>query len=401
VEIGVQTATKIAPWGPRVDPHFDVADYDPEGDLMVLNFGPQHPSTHGVLRIKLWLDGEKVVKAVPYLGYLHRGVEKLCEKLAYVQIPPIVDKHDYVSAMTNELAICMAFEKLEGTEVPRRARYLRTIVAEFQRVASHLLWLGTFCNDIGGALGGGGSIFMYTFRERELILDLFEDLTGQRLHYNYHQVGGVRHDLPAGWAAKARAAAKEILERLPEHHRMVADNPVFRARTVGVGRLDPRLAMELGIGGPLLRASGVAHDLRIAQPYAAYDEIAVRTFTAAEGDAYARFQVRMQEMEESLRIAIELLDGIPEGPIMGRKVVTMPNAVKPPKGEAYVGIETPRGELGTYVVSDGTQFPYRVKFRPPSYHALSALPYLLPGVTVSDVVTILGSLDPIMGEADR
>ncbi len=398
----MQTATKIAPPARRVDPHLDLADYDPEGDLMVLNFGPQHPSTHGVLRIKLWLDGEKVVKAVPYLGYLHRGAEKLCEKLTYVQVPPIVDKHDYVSAMINELAVCMAFEKLEGTEVPRRARYLRTIVAELQRVASHLLWLGTFCNDIGGAMGGGGSVFMYAFRERELIIDLFEELAGARMHYNYVQVGGVRHDLTPGWAAKAKAVAKEILARLPEHHAMLDDNPIFRARTVGLGYLEPELAMELGIGGPMLRASGVAHDLRVSQPYAAYDEIEVKTFTATEGDVYARYLVRMQEMEESLRIASALLDGIPEGPILGRKAaVTMPNAVKPPKGDAYVGIESPRGELGTYVVSDGTPNPYRVKFRAPSYHALSALPYLLPGVTVSDVVAVLGSLDPIMGEADR
>lgn len=397
----MQTASKMAPPAPRVDPHLDLATYEPDGDLLVLNFGPQHPSTHGVLRIKLWLDGERVVKAVPYLGYLHRGAEKLCEKLTYVQIPPIVDKHDYVSAMINELAVCMAFEKLDGTEVPRRARYLRTIVAELQRVASHLLWLGTFCNDIGGAMGGGGSIFMYTFRERELIIDLFEELAGARMHYNYVQVGGVRHDLTAGWADKAKAVAKEILARIPEYRRMLDDNPVFRSRTVGLGYLDPDLAQELGIGGPALRASGVAHDLRVAQPYAAYDEIEIRPALARDGDVYSRYQVRMQEMEESLRVVSLLLDGVPEGPILGRKAVTMPNAVKPPKGEAYVGIESPRGELGTYAVSDGTQFPYRVKFRSPSFHALSALPYLLPGVTVSDVVAVLGSLDPIMGEADR
>ena len=386
---------------PRADPYLDIESYEAEGDLMVLNMGPQHPSTHGVLRLKLWLDGEVVVKAVPYLGYLHRGVEKLLEKLTYVMSTPIVDKNDYVSSMTNELALCMAFEKLEGTEVPRRARYMRTICAELQRVASHLLWLATFALDMGGALGGGTSVFMYCFREREMILDLFEELTGARFHYHYHQVGGVRHDVPAGWDRRVHEVAARILERMPEYESMLADNPIFLKRTRDVGRIDALLAQELGLSGPNLRACGIPFDLRVLRPYAAYDEIDVRTVTDPGGDVLARYRVRVQEMRESLRIATTLVDGIPSGPIMGRKPIETPNAVRPPAGEAYVAIESPRGELGMWVVSDGSPKPYRAKIRPPSYHALSALPWLLPGTTIPDVIVILGSLDPIMGEADR
>lgn len=385
----------------RANPHLDIESYEADADLMVLNMGPQHPSTHGVLRLKLYLDGEVVVKAVPYLGYLHRGVEKLLEKLTYVQSTPIVDKNDYVAAMTNELALNMAFEKLEGCEVPRRARYLRSICAELQRVASHLLWLATFALDMGGALGGGTSAFMYCFREREMILDIFEQLTGSRFHYNFHQVGGVRHDVPVGWDAAVKALAAHIETRIPEYEAMLTENPIFRARTIGVGRIDGALAQELGLSGPNLRASGVDFDLRKLRRYAAYDEIEVQSITAQSGDVFARYQVRVAEMRESLRLATTLLDGLPSGPIMGRKPIETVNAVKPPVGEAYSAIESPRGELGTFVVSDGTPKPYRCKIRPPSYHALSALPYLLPGTTISDVVVILGSLDPIMGEADR
>ncbi|MBK7644906.1 MAG: NADH-quinone oxidoreductase subunit D [Planctomycetes bacterium] len=368
---------------------------------MVLNMGPQHPSTHGVLRLKLWLDGEVVIKAVPYLGYLHRGVEKLLEKLSYVQSTPIVDKNDYVASMTNELALVMAFEKLEGCEVPRRARYLRTICAEMQRVASHLLWLGTFALDMGGALGGGTTAFMYCLRERERILDLFEELTGARFHYHMMQIGGVRHDLPVGWDVHMKQVAADIRARIPEYESMLSANPIFRSRTKGIGRIDARLAMELGLSGPNLRACGVDFDLRRSQPYAAYDEIEVHSALAYEGDVYARYQVRVAEMYESLRIATALVDGVPAGPIMGRKPIETVNAVKPPAGEAYVAIDSPRGELGCWVVSDGSPRPYRCKLRPPSYHALAALPYLLPGTTIPDVVVILGSLDPIMGEADR
>jgi NADH-quinone oxidoreductase subunit D len=389
----------------RVDPHLDIDLYDPEADLMALNMGPQHPSTHGVLRIKLFLDGETIVKAVVYPGYLHRGVEKLCEKLTYVQITPIVDKHDYVCPMTNEQAINMAFEKLAGVEVPRRARWLRTILAELTRISSHLLWLGTFTLDVGGTIGGGASVMMYTFRERELILDLFEDLTGARFHYNTHTVGGNRHDVPPGWPETVKKVIDIIETRLPEYESECTGNDIFNGRTQGVGVIPADLALELGLTGPVLRASGVDHDLRRDQPYHCYDEIEVNVATATAGDCYARYEVRMAETRESIRIVRNMIDGIPEGPITSLKPVKLPShvRVRDPR-QTYVAIDTPRGELGTYVIGAGGNkgaSPLRCKLRPPSLHAMAALPYALVGHQLPDVVTILGSLDPIMGEVDR
>ncbi|MEN0066245.1 MAG: NADH-quinone oxidoreductase subunit D [Myxococcota bacterium] len=392
------------PGARRVDPHLDLEDYDPEGDLMALNMGPQHPSTHGVFRIKLFVDGEVVIKAVPYPGYLHRGVEKLCEKLTFIQLTPIVDKHDYVAPMTNEQAINVAIEALVGVEVPRRARWLRTILAEMQRIASHLLWLGTFCLDIGGTIGGGASVMMYTFRERELILDCFEALCGGRFHYSTHTVGGNRHDVPTGWDRMVKDAMKKIGRRLREYEAECTDNEIFRMRTQGIGLIDQYLAMDLGLTGPNLRASGVDHDLRRDEPFHAYDEIDVNVAVARGGDCFARYEVRMMELKESVRLVNQLIDGIPEGPIAALRGAKSPIAVKAAEGQVYRAIETPRGELGTYIIGGGNKkgaCAYRLKIRPPSLHAMSALPYALVGHTVSDVVTILGSLDPIMGEVDR
>jgi NADH-quinone oxidoreductase subunit D len=272
-------------------------------------------------------------------------------------------------------------------------------------VASHLLWLGTFGLDMGGAIGGGASLFMHTFREREMILDLFEELTGCRFHYNTHCVGGNRHDLPAGWDRKVRQTLGHIEGRIAEYEAFVHENQVFRARTERVGTVDPRLAMELGIGGPIGRGSGIDFDLRRDAPYAAYGEIAVRVPVETGGDSYARYLVRVAEMRESIRLATTLLDGVPDGPICSIKPVTLPGAVKATEGAVYVAIESPRGELGTWVVANPDRresaHPYRCKIRPPSLHNLSLLPYLCPGNTVSDIVVILGSLDPIMGEVDR
>ncbi|MBK7876227.1 MAG: NADH-quinone oxidoreductase subunit D [Planctomycetes bacterium] len=376
--------------------------YDPEAELMLLHFGPQHPSTHGVFRMDLYLDGEIVVKAEPQVGYLHRAVEKLCERLSYSQITPIVDKNDYVAPMTNEQAVNMAFEKLLGLEVPRRARWMRSVFAELQRIASHLLWLGTFAMDLGGALGGGSTVFLHSFRERESILDLFEEVTGARFHYNTHTIGGNRHDLPAGWAAKVKAALAIISARIPEYEAMTLDNKIFLDRTRGVGVLDAELALDLGITGPLLRACGVDHDLRRDAPFHAYDEVKVNVAVAQGGDCLARTIVRLAELRESIRLVLAMVDGIPEeGGINSGKPIKLPVSIKVPAGQAYVALETPRGELGTYLIADGTHQPYRLKIRPPSLHALSALPYILPGVTISDAVAILGSLDPIMGEVDR
>ena len=386
---------------PLADPFLDVEAYDPEGDLMVLNLGPQHPSTHGVFRVKLWLDGEVCIKAVPYAGYLHRGVEKLCEKLSYVMIPPIVDKNDYVSPYNNELAINLAFEALGGVEPPRRSQYLRTLGSEMQRVASHLLWLGTFGLDMGGAIGGGASVFMHAFRERETILDCFELWTGGRFHYNTLTVGGNRHDLPAGFADLVKQTYTRIRERVSEYDALLLDSSIFLARTRGVGRVDARLAMELGVSGPILRASGVDVDLRRDKPYAAYNEVKVNVPVRSGGDCLARYEVRIAELRESIRLVLDLIEGIPEGPICALKPVKLPGAYKGKAGCAYAAIEGPRGELGTWVIGDGSDKPYRCKIRPPSYHAVSLIPYLAPGNNVSDIIVTLGSLDPILGEVDR
>ncbi len=402
-----RSSAPVAPVGlvptrhPIPDPYLDIDQYDPEGDLMILNLGPQHPSTHGVLRVKLYLDGEVCIKAVPYLGYLHRGVEKLCEKLTYVQITPIVDKNDYVSAFTNELAINTAFEALLGVQAPPRARWIRTLGAEMQRVASHLLFLGTFGLDMGGAIGGGASIFMHTFRERETILDCFEMLTGSRFHYNTLTVGGCRHDIPEGWADLVTRTFRVIAERTEEYESFLRDNTVFRARTVGIGVVDAGLAKELGLSGPNLRASGIDWDLRRDRPYAAYDQVKVNVITRDAGDCFARWEVRMGELRESVRLVLEMVQGIPEGPICALKPVKLPGAVKAKTATAYAAIETARGELGTYVIADGSDKPYRCKIRPPSFHALQILPYLCPGNNVSDIIVTLGSLDPILGEVDR
>lgn len=388
----------------RGDPYLDVDEYDPEADLMVLNLGPQHPSTHGVFRVKLYLDGELIVKAVPYAGYLHRGVEKLCEKLAFTQITPIVDKNDYVSPMMNEQAINMAFEALLGAEVPRRARYIRTLLAELQRVASHLLWLGTFALDLGGALGGGSTLFLHCFRERELILDLFEMLTGCRFHYNTHTIGGNRHDIPEGWTARVKQALGVIGSRVDEYEELMTKNSIFVKRTRGVGVLDGELCLELGITGPLLRAAGVDYDMRRDAPYHAYDEIELRVQTETAGDCQARTLVRVREIRESIRIVSEMIDGVPEGPICGYKPIKIVLQERSAGGQAYAALESPRGELGTWVIGGGANkgtSPYRLKIRPPSLHASACLPYVLPGHTVSDAIVILGSLDPIMGEVDR
>jgi len=386
-----------------IDPHLSIRHYDPEADLMLLHFGPQHPSTHGVFRMDLHLDGEIIVKATPFVGYLHRAVEKLCEKLTYVQQTPIVDKNDYVAPMTNEQALNMAFEKLLNVEVPRRAKWMRTLLAELQRIASHLLWLGTFTLDLGGALGGGSTLFIHCFREREMILDLFEDLTGSRFHYNTHTIGGNRHDLPAGFGEKAKKALAVIEARMPEYVDMSLGNGIFVARTKGVGVLDGDLALELGITGPVLRASGIDHDLRRDAPYGAYDELDVKVAVESGGDCLARAKVRFAEITESIRLCRALIDGMPEGPINGYKPIRQATMVKVTGGQVYVGIETPRGELGTFVIGGGDTptSPYRLKIRSPSLHALSAIPYIMPGATVSDAVAILGSLDPIMGEVDR
>lgn len=382
---------------PRVTQELDYTG----SERLTMNMGPQHPSAHGVFRAILTLEGETVVGVDAVIGYLHRCHEKLAETLAYVQYPSIASKTDYVAAMSSELAYVMAAEGLAKIEVPKRAQYLRVLVGELQRVASHCLWLGTWCMDMGGALGGGATVFLYAIRERELVLDLFESLTGARLLYGFHQVGGVRYDLPEGWAGQCRSTMDTIEQRLLEYEQMLDGNAFFMMRTQGVGVITRELALDVGISGPLLRASGVDFDLRRDAPYSSYEDFTFRVPVEAAGDCFARYKVRMVEFRESIRIVRQILDGLPEGPISSRPGVKAVAQVRVPKGEIYTRVEGPRGEVGCYLIGDGGPKPYRMKWRGASFSNLAVLPHILPGHTVADVVAIMGSVDPVFGEVDR
>jgi NADH:ubiquinone oxidoreductase subunit D len=370
-------------------------------ERLTMNMGPQHPSAHGVFRAVLTLEGETVIDVDAVIGYLHRCHEKLAETLTYAQYPSIASKTDYVAAMTSEFAYVRAAETIGQIEVPTRAEYLRVLVSELQRVASHLLWLGTWCMDMGGALGGGATIFLYTIRERELILDLFESLVGARLLYGFFQVGGVRYDLPDGWTTQCRETVELLESRISEYERMLEDNPFFLARAEGVGVISRELAEEVGISGPLLRGSGVDYDLRRADPYSAYDEFDFRVPVETGGDCLARYRVRMVEFRESLSIVRQVLDKLPEGPVSSRPGLKSVAQTRIPKGEAYARIEGPRGEVGCYLIADGKAKPYRMKWRGASFSNLAVLPHIIPGHKVSDVVAIMGSVDPVFGEVDR
>jgi NADH-quinone oxidoreductase subunit D len=370
-------------------------------ERLTMNMGPQHPSAHGVFRAILTLEGETVVAVDAVIGYLHRCHEKLAETLTYVQYPSIASKTDYVSAMTAELAYVAAVELVGKIDVPKRAQYLRVVAAELQRIASHCLWLGTWCMDMGGALGGGATIFLYAIRERELVLDLFESLTGARLLYGFHQPGGTRYDLPAGWTQKCRETLAVIEQRLTEYEAMLEDNPFFLVRTQGVGVISRELAEDVGVAGPLLRGSGVAYDLRRAAPYSSYEDFDVRVPVETAGDCFARYRVRMAEFRESIRLVRQALDGLPEGPISSRPGVKSVGQVRVPKGEGYSRIEGARGEVGCYLIADGGAKPYRLKWRGASFSNLAVLPHIIPGHKVADVVAIMGSVDPVFGEVDR
>ena len=370
-------------------------------ERLTMNMGPQHPSAHGVFRAVLTLEGETVIDVDAVIGYLHRCHEKLAETLTYAQYPSIASKTDYVAAMTSEFAYVSAAEAIGKIEVPKRAEYLRVLVAELQRVASHLLWLGTWCMDMGGALGGGATIFLYTIRERELILDLFESLVGARLLYGFFQVGGVRYDLPDGWATSCRETVELLESRISEYERMLEDNPFFMARAEGVGVISRELAEDVGISGPLLRGSGVDYDLRRADPYSAYNDFDFRIPVESSGDCLARYRVRMVEFRESLKIVRQVLDKLPDGPVSSRPGLKSVAQTRIPKGETYARIEGPRGEVGCYLIADGKAKPYRMKWRGASFSNLAVLPHIIPGHKVSDVVAIMGSVDPVFGEVDR
>ena len=370
-------------------------------ERLIMNMGPQHPASHGIFRMILILEGEIIVGIDPVIGYLHRCHEKLAETLTYVQYPSIASKTDYVAAMTSELAYCLAAERIGGIEIPKHAQYLRVLVAELQRIASHCLWLGTWCLDMGGALGGGATVFLYCFREREMVLDLFEALTGARLLYGFHQVGGTRYDLPAGWAERCRQTVDHIEKRLDEYESLLEGNTIFLVRTQGVGTISKELAMDVGISGPLIRGSGVPYDIRKLEPYSSYQDFSFDVPVWESGDCYGRYKVRMREFRESIKIVRQVLDGLPEGPISSRPGVKSVGQVKLPKGETYARVEGPRGEVGCYMVSDGTTKPYRMKWRGASFSNLAVLPWIAPGHKVADVVAILGSIDPVFGEVDR
>ena len=371
------------------------------GERLMMNMGPQHPSAHGVFRAILTLEGETIVAVDAVIGYLHRCHEKLGEMLTYVQYPTIASKTDYVAAMTSELAYVAAVEKLAKFEVPKRAQYLRVIVAELQRIASHCLWLGTWCLDMGGALGGGATIFLYAIREREMVLDLFESLTGARLLYGFHQVGGTRYDVPPGWDARVRETILQIERRILEYEAMLEENAFFLMRTRGVGVISPTLAQEVGVSGPLARGSGLHWDLRRAEPYSSYQDFEFKVPVETAGDCFARYRVRMVEFRESIKIVRLALDGLPEGPISSRPGVKSVGQVRVPKGEGYARVEGARGEVGCYLVSDGSPKPYRMKWRGASFSNLAVLPHIIPGSKIADVVAIMGSVDPVFGEVDR
>jgi len=370
-------------------------------ERLTMNMGPQHPSAHGVFRAILTLEGETVAAVDAVIGYLHRCHEKLGESLTYTQYPSIASKTDYVAAMPSELCYVRAAEIVGKFDVPKRAQYLRVLVAELQRIASHCLWLGTWCLDMGGALGGGATVFLYCIRERESILDLFEALVGARLLYGFHQVGGTRYDLPAGWTDKCRATMDMMSQRIGEWEDMLEGNAFFLARTQGVGVISRELAQEVGISGPLIRGSGVAYDIRRAEPYSSYEDFDFKVPVETDGDCYARYRVRMVEFRESIKIVRQVLDGLPEGPISSRPGVKSVGQVRVAKGEGYSRVEGARGEVGCYLVADGGAKPYRMKWRGASFSNLAVLPHIIPGHKVADVVAIMGSVDPVFGEVDR
>ncbi len=375
-----------------ITPEFRPAPGDLEEHEFLVNMGPQHPSTHGVLRVILRVDGERLVDAIPDIGFLHRCFEKVAEGWTYQQVVPLTDRLDYVSAMTNELAYVMAVEKLAGIEVPERAQWLRVLVAELQRIASHLVWFGTFALDLGAT-----TPFLYAIREREHILDLFEALCGARLTYSYMRIGGVRGDLPPGFVGKTREFLKLMPSRLREYENLFMKNRIFENRTKGIGRVTAEEAVAYGASGPTLRGSGVDWDLRRDEPYAAYDRFEFGVPVGQSGDVYDRAVCRFKEMYESLKIIEQVLDGLPEGDVRAK----VPRVLKPPAGDVYTRVESPRGEVGVYLVSDGGPKPYRVKWRAPSFAHLRLLPVMAKGHMVADIVAIIGSIDIILGEVDR
>ncbi len=359
---------------------------------MLLNMGPQHPSTHGVLRLVLTLEGETVVDCMPVIGYLHRGIEKILENRPIMGGIRYMDNADYLSPMLNEIAYAGAVEQEMGIEAPRRAQYIRLLVGEMQRIASHLVGVGTYLVDLGAF-----TPVLWAFRDREGIMALFEALGGSRFNVNYLRVGGVLHDFPKDWLKECEAFFDQFEKNMAEFEGLVTGNEIFEARTQGVGYIDPQQAVAYGLTGPMARASGINWDLRVNRPYMAYREVPVNAQIRQEGDCYARYKVRMQEIYESIRLCRVAMDKMPGGPICTRT----PIALRPPRGETYFAIESSKGELGVYFISDGSEYPWRAKLRGPSFVNLQVLPEILRGYKMSDVVAIMGSIDVVLGEVDR
>ena len=362
-------------------------------ESFVLNIGPQHPSTHGVFRMRATLDGEVIVDLEPVFGYLHRGIEKLAEERTYTGVIPLTDRLDYLASMSNNLAYVLAVEKLAGIKVPERAEYLRVIMAELQRIASHLIAVGAFLNDCGAFM----TPIVYMIREREKILDLFDMVSGQRLTYNYMRVGGVSQDVPDEFLPALDKFVKEMPGWIDEYDQFLAENEILLARSKGVGILSKELAINVSASGPVLRASGVKWDIRKADPYSIYDRFEFEIPTGMVGDCYDRYWVRVQEMRQSLRIIKQAMGQIPSGAVRSE----VPHIIRPPVGEAYSHIEAPKGELGFYLVSDNSITPYRCHIRAPSLLNLTALRDMIIGWKVADAIIIFGSIDICMGEIDR
>jgi len=386
-------------------------------ERVILSMGPQHPSTHGVLRLVLELDGETVVRAVYDIGYLHTGFEKSFEDKTYSQGITLTDRMDYLSPLSNNLGFCLAVEKLLDLEIPPRAQWIRVLLTELTRIQSHLVWLGTHAIDLGAM-----SVLLYCFRERETILHIFEMVSGQRMMTSYFRIGGLALEPPLGWLKHVEKFVKAFPPRLEEYEDLLTKNPIWLKRTVGIGKLTGDEATAWGLSGPSLRGSGVDYDIRKKEPYSSYEKFDFTVPRRPEGDVYARYVVRLEEMRQSLRIVQQAMEGIPEGPIKANaphivlpdresmktsiealiyhfKIVT--EGFHPPVGEVYQAIESPRGELGFYMVSDGSPKPFRCHVRAPSFANLQALPKMIEGRLIADVVACIGTIDIVLGEVDR
>jgi len=389
----------------------------PLKEHMILNMGPQHPSTHGVLRLILELDGETVIKVTPDIGYLHTGVEKTMENKTYAQALPLTDRLDYVASLSNNLAYVLAVEKLLDIEVPPRAQIVRVLLTELTRIASHLVWMGSHAHDIGAM-----SPLLWVFREREKLLDIFELCSGQRMMTSYFRIGGLAKDIPEGFEDKVKEVLKTFPQRFDEYENVLTNNRIWLNRTVGVGTISLEDAINCGLSGPIIRACGLKWDIRKSNPYSSYEKFDFEIPSRKNGDVYDRYLVRVKEMRQSLRIVEQALNSIPEGDYIARvpgviyppkeEVLSNIEALIfhfkiaqegfcPPKGEVYHSIESPKGELGYYIVSDGSNKPYRVRIRPPCLVNLSALSKMVEGRLIADVVAVIGSIDIVLGEIDR